>query len=123
MKNRLSNITIVAISLLTAALHFIIGPGSGDFVRNHLMNILLPLNLYLLIQLGFRRVWSVPVTRTLGALGVLIFAFVVEILQSYGFELFGSTYDPLDIMMAGIGVGLGFILDITVFDKLENRKT
>jgi low temperature requirement protein LtrA len=122
MKSRTSIIIIVAISLATAALHFIIGPASGDFVRNHLMNILLPLNLYLLIQLGFRRVWSVPVTRTLGALGVLIFAFVVEILQSYGFELFGSTYDPLDIMMAGIGVGVGFVVDITILDKIENRK-
>jgi hypothetical protein len=110
------------ISFITAVLHFIIGPASGDFVRNHLMNILLPLNLYLLLQLGFRRLWSVPVTRTLGALGVLIFAFVVEILQSYGFELFGSTYDPLDIMMAGIGVGVGFVVDITILDKIENRK-
>ena len=85
------------------------------------MNVLLPLNIYLLVQLALRRVWSVPVTRVVGAIGVLLFAFAVEILQSNGVEIFGSTYDPLDIMMAGIGVGLGFIFDITILDKLENR--
>ena len=120
MKSRISIIIIVAISLIVAGLHFIIGPDSGEFTRNHLMNILLPLNVYLLVQLALRRVWSVPVTRVVGALGVLILAFAVEILQSYGVAVFGSTYDPLDIMMSGIGVGLGFIFDITVLDKLEN---
>ena len=121
MKNRTSIIIIVAISLLTAFLHFIIGPASGDFVRNHLMTVLLPLNIYLLIQLALRRVWSLPITRMVGALGVLIIAFALEILQSYGIEIFGSVYDPLDIMMAGIGVGAGFIIDITLLDKLETR--
>ena len=85
------------------------------------MNLLLPMNVYLLIQLALRRVWSVPATRSVGALGVLLIAFAMEILQSYGIHALGSTYDPLDIMMAGIGVGLGFILDITILDKLENR--
>jgi len=122
LKNRLSIIIIVIISLLVAGLHFIIGPNSGDFARNHLMNVLLPLNVYLLFQLTLRRVWSVMKTRVIGVFSVLLFAFAVEILQANGVAVFGNTYDPLDIMMSGIGVGLGFIVDITVLDKLENKK-
>ena len=121
MKNRISIIIIVAISMAVATLHFIIGPESGEFVRNHLMNILLPLNIYLLFQLALRRVWGEVKTRVIGVFSVLLFAFAVEILQAKGIAVFGSTYDPLDIMMSGIGVGLGFIFDITVLDKFENR--
>jgi len=31
----------------------------------------------------------------------------------------GSTYDPLDILMYAIGVGLGIVIDLTIIDKFE----
>jgi hypothetical protein len=45
----------------------------------------------------------------------------VEILQFYEIALFGRTYDPWDIVMYGMGTGLGIALDLTVINLLEKQ--
>ncbi|MCK5817559.1 MAG: hypothetical protein KAH15_06100, partial [Candidatus Marinimicrobia bacterium] len=91
-----------------------------SFVQKYLFSILFPLNAYLIIQLTFRRFWSVAMCRVIGAMGVLILGFVLEIMQSYGVEFLSGTYNPLDIMMYAMGVGGGFVIDVYVLDHLKN---
>lgn len=59
MKNKKSILLIVGLSLGVALMHFIIGPDySGifeNFVRGYLIDLILPLNLYLLLQISLRK--------------------------------------------------------------------
>jgi hypothetical protein len=125
MKNRISIYIIVSISIFVALLHFIIGPdyqGIGsDFVHGYLIDILLPMNLYLLLQISIRKKISVNKTRIISAIFTFAFGTSVEILQYYKIEFLGSTYDPLDILMYGIGVGLGIAVDLIIIDKFEKE--
>ncbi|MBL7852704.1 MAG: hypothetical protein JNN04_17500 [Cyclobacteriaceae bacterium] len=123
MKNPKSKYLIVAISLLVGLLHFLIGPDYQgvfrDFMRGYLIDILLPCNLYLLLQIAIRKHTSVFLARLAGAGFTFSFGVVVEILQAYHVQFLGTTYDPLDILMYAIGVGLGILLDLTLLDRLE----
>lgn len=62
---------------------------------------------------------SVFLARLAGAGFTFSFGVVVEILQAYHVQFLGTTYDPLDILMYAIGVGLGILLDLTLLDRLE----
>jgi len=125
MKNQKSVYLIVGISLFVALLHFLIGPdyqGSfRPFVRGYLIDILLPFNLYLLLQVSLRKNISVLKSRIIGAALTFSFGTLAEFLQLNNIHFLGETYDPLDILMYGIGVGLGVILDLTVINDLENK--
>ena len=120
MRKRLPIILITSIAIATALLYVFLEPEEGSFVQKYLFNILFTLNAYLIIQLIFRRFWSVAMCRVIGTMGVLIIGFGIEILQSYGVKFLAGTYDPLDIMMYAFGVGLGFVLDVYVLDHLKN---
>lgn len=52
---------------------------------------------------------------------ILVFAFGtgVEILQLNKVKFFGSAYDPWDLVMYAIGIGLGILIDLTIIDRLE----
>jgi hypothetical protein len=112
-------IVIVSVVIPIALLHFLTGsnyrgPYPG-FVNGYLLDILLPLALYLLLCLsGFSllRSWAVK--------GILVFGVgaVVEIAQFFGVPIFGRTFDPLDFVMYGTGVILAAILDTTVFPRV-----
>lgn len=123
MKNKKSIYIIVAISLFVGLLHFLIGPDYQGifkhFMRGYLIDILLPFNLYLLLQISLRKKITVTKSRIIGAVFTLSFGIIVEILQLNKIEFLGSTYDPLDILMYGIGVGLGIIMDLTIIDRFE----
>jgi hypothetical protein len=125
LKNKSSTYIIVSISLFVGLLHFIIGPGyqgiMKDFVRGYLIDILLPMNLYLLLQIALRKNVSVQKARIIGAVFTFAFGTVVEMLQLYGIEFFGTTFDPLDILMYLTGVGLGIVIDLLIIDRFENR--
>lgn len=125
MKNRNSIYLIVLISLFVGLLHFIIGPNyqgiCKHFVGGYLLDILLPLNLYLLLQIALRKKISVFLARIIAALFTFSFGTTVELLQLYEIKFLGSTYDPLDIFMYGIGVGLGIVIDLTVINKFEKQ--
>lgn len=126
MKSKKSIYLIVTISLFVGLLHFVTGPGYKgpfkQFVHGYLIDLLLPLNLYLLLQLSLRKKLSVHYSRVIAAVATFSFGVFVELLQLNNIHLFGSTYDPLDIFMYGAGVGLGLLLDLTIisrFEKLE----
>ena len=125
MKNKKSIYFIVGISLFVALMHFIIGPDYTGifrlFVRGYLIDLILPLNLYLLLQISLRKKISIVKSRVIGALFTFLTGLIVEILQLFRIEFLGSTYDPLDIVMYGIGVMLGLLIDYTIIDKLENK--
>lgn len=123
MKNKKSIYFIVFISLFVGLLHFLFGPnyhGAFEkFIRGYLIDILLPLDLYLLLQISLRDWVAVPKARFIGAGFTFCFGILVEILQLNKVSIFGSTYDPLDILMYGIGVGLGVFIDLTIINRFE----
>ena len=125
MKNRKSVYFIVFISLFVGLLHFLIGPNYRgvfeEFIRGYLIDVVLPLNLYLLLQVSLRKMVSVLKARFIGAGFTFCFGVMVEILQLNKIPLFGSTYDPMDILMYGIGVGIGVLLDFTIIENFEKE--
>lgn len=125
MKNKISTYIIVAISLFVGLLHFVIGPDYQGifkhFIRGYLIDILLPLNLYLLLQIALRKNLSVKKSRIISAIFTAAFGTVVEILQLYKIEFLGSTFDPWDLIMYVIGIGLGIVIDLTVIEKFEKQ--
>jgi hypothetical protein len=126
MKNKKSTYIIVAISIFVGLLHFVIGPDYQGifrhFIRGYLIDILLPMNLYLLMQISLRKKIAVNKARIIGALITFAFGTIVEILQLYEIEFLGRTYDPWDILMYVIGIGLGIVIDLTIIDKLEKQQ-
>ncbi len=126
MKNRKSIYIIVAISFFVGSLHFIIGPNYNGvfkyFVNGYLIDILLPLNMYLLMQIALRKKMTIAWCRIIGMLFTFLFGLTIELFQYNGIPAFGRTYDPLDILMYGIGVIMGFLIDIFIIDIFENPK-
>ncbi len=126
MKNKKSIYIIVSVSLFVGLLHFIIGPDYQGifrhFIRGYLIDILLPMNLYLLLQISLRKKIPVNKARIIGAIFTFAFGTIVEILQFYEIEFLGRTYDPWDILMYGIGVVVGIVIDLTIIDKFEKQR-
>jgi len=126
MKNKKSIYFIVGISLSVALMHFIIGPDYNGickhFVSGYLIDLILPMNLYLLLQISLREKISINKSRVIGAMSTFLFGLIVEILQLLKIKFLGSTYDPLDIVMYGIGIMIGILVDYTIIDKLENQQ-
>lgn len=125
MKNKGSLVFIVTLSLLIGGLHFVIGPHYQGpfrpFVTGYLMDLLLPMDVYLLAQVALRKEYAVSKSRLLGALGTFGIGLAVEILQLKGVPLFGSTFDPVDLLMYALGTGLGFGIDRTLISRWEKR--
>jgi len=110
---------IVCIVVPVASLHFLTGDNYGgpypEFVNCYLLDILLPLSFYFLlclIQSSLLRSWIVR------ALLVFSAAACVEVAQFFGIPLLGRTFDPIDIVMYALGVGLAVILDTLVFPRI-----
>ncbi len=125
MKNKKSTYVIVSISIFVALLHFVIGKDYQgffkDFVRGYLIDILLPMNLYLLLQISLRKKISANKARVISAVFTFLFGISVELLQLYDIPIFGSTYDFLDIVMYGAGVLSGILIDLTLINKFEKQ--
>lgn len=125
MKNRKSLYTIVAISLFVGLLHFVTGPGYkgpfAGFVHNYLIDLLLPMNLYLLLQVGGRDYFSKKTTRIAAAIFTFGLGTLVEILQYYKIDFLGSTYDYWDLVMYGSGTAAGILIDFTLIEKWEKK--
>jgi hypothetical protein len=114
---------IVGISISIGLLHFLIGPDYRgpfrNFITGYLIDILLPMNTYLLGQLPLRKIFSVSKSRVVASLGTFTFGAVVEYLQYLGMDFLGKTYDPLDLLMYALGVGLGIMIDCLLLDRWE----
>ena len=125
MKKTRSTIIIVVISIFVGLLHFLIGPNYQgpfrDFMRGYLIDIVLPMNMYLLAQVAMRRILPTLWYRIIGAVAVFLFGVTIEIMQKFGIHALGSTYDPLDFLMYGLGILLGLVVDLTVIQILENN--
>lgn len=126
MKSKKSTYLIVGISLFVGLLHFVTGPDYHgpfkNFVQGYLIDLLLPLNLYLLLQLSLRKKLLVYYSRIIAAVATFSFGVFVELMQLNNIHLFGSTYDLLDILMYATGVGLGILLDLTIINGFENEE-
>lgn len=118
----MKKLIITGIALTVGALHFL--PGQNyqgpfpTFVNGYLIDILLPMALYLLLSLfGTRVAYSAPFR----ACAVFGFACCVEASQYFGYPIFGSTFDPWDILAYAAGVGLGVLLDLVLFPQIVPR--
>jgi hypothetical protein len=110
---------ITSIALTVVALHFVAGEQYQGpfpiFVNGYLIDILLPMTLFLLMSLFQNKIIRLPIFRACAVFG---FGCFVEASQYFGYPIFGSTFDPLDILAYAGGVALGIWLDLTVFPRL-----
>lgn len=110
---------ITLIALLVGALHFV----KGDifqgrfhlFVSGYMIDILLPMVLFLLMGLFQNKTIRSTLFRAFSVFG---FGCFVEVSQYFGLPIFGSTFDPLDIVAYAGGVLFGIFLDNFLFPRV-----
>jgi glycopeptide antibiotics resistance protein len=102
-----------------ALLHFFTGSNYRgpypEFVNGYLLDILVPFAFYFLLCLqehSILRHWTVKSILVFGA------ASFVEMAQLLGCPIFGQTFDPLDVVMYGIGVALGALVDTVLLPRV-----
>ena len=73
------------------------------FVNGYMIDILLPFAMYLVLGVAKQTILRSGIAR-----GVFVFAIgaVTETLQYFGVPIFGRTFDLLDYLMFGVGMGL-----------------
>ena len=83
---------------------------------SYFSDIVIPIGAYFLLTLNestfpFLHKWFIKAG--------IIFAFTTfaEICQLFGIEILGVTFDPIDILMYGIGVSIAAFLDVKVFTR------
>lgn len=112
-------LTITGIALTVGALHFITGENYRGpfpvFVNGYLIDVLLPMALYLLLSLFESKLIRAPLFRACTVFG---FGCFVEASQYFGYPIFGSTFDPFDILAYASGVFLGILLDLVILPRL-----
>jgi hypothetical protein len=110
---------ITIIALTVGSLHFSTGEHYQGpfpaFVNGYMIDILLPMCMVLLLGLVRARLIQAPAFR---AAAVIFVGCVVEASQYLGYQLFGSTFDPLDFLAYGVGVILGLLLDLVFFPHI-----
>ncbi|MBN2091890.1 hypothetical protein JW964_19900 [candidate division KSB1 bacterium] len=122
MNNTTKKIILIILILLTIALIHIFRLGqlfnglAYKLYYSYFSDIVLPIAAYFLLTLNeltlpFLRKWFIKAG--------IIFAFTTfaEICQLFGIEVLGVTFDPLDILMYGIGVLIAAFLDVKIFGK------
>ena len=111
---------VTAIAIGTAALHFLKGENYRDpfalFVNGYMIDIILPMTLVLLMGLIQNKILRSIIFR---ACAVFTTGCMVEFSQFAGYPIFGSTFDPLDILAYAGGVLLAIILDLILFPQLD----
>ena len=113
---------ITLIALTVGALHFVTGAEYRGpfpaFVNGYMIDILLPMTLFLLMGLFKNKIIHSALFRACAVFG---FGCFVEASQYFGHPLFGSTFDPLDILAYAGGVFLGILLDLFLFPLIIPR--
>ena len=115
----IKKLIITIIALTVGALHFHKGENYQGpfpiFVNGYLIDILLPMTLYLLMSLFQNKLIRSSLFRACAVFG---FGCVVEASQYLGYPIFGSIFDPLDILAYAGGVLLGVLLDLVLLPRL-----
>jgi hypothetical protein len=110
---------ITCMALMVAALHLITGEEYGGplpgVVNGYLIDVLLPMVLFLLMGLIENRLIGSILFR---AWAIFAFSCIVEISQYLNFPIFGSTFDPFDILGYAVGVSMGILHELFVFPRL-----
>ena len=110
--------------MIVGALHFVTGKNYQGpfpvFVNGYLIDILLPMTLFLLMGLIENRLVGSTLFRALAVFG---FGCLVEASQYFRRPFFGSTFDPLDILAYAGGVALGILFELTIQYSLTNSST
>ena len=113
---------ITGIALAVGALHFIKGENYQgpfpDFVNGYLIDVLLPMAMFLLMSLFENKIIRTPLFRAFAVFG---FGCIVEASQYLGRPIFGSTFDPLDILAYAGGVVLGVLLELVLLPRFIPR--
>ena len=86
------------------------------FYYGYVGDIVLPLSLYFMLalndsQVSFLKPWYVKAGI------VFTGATLMEILQYFGIYALGVTFDPLDILMYGVGVLLAALIEVKLFAR------
>ena len=117
MTAKKSLITIIALAV--GLMHFVTGESYRGpfpvFVNGYLIDILLPMTMYFLLGL-IEVKWIQSALFRVAT--VFLFGCFVETSQYLGYPLFGSTFDPLDVLAYAGGVMLGIFLDLVLFPRL-----
>jgi hypothetical protein len=110
---------IVGIAVSVALLHFVTGPQYAGpfpvFVNSYLIDIFLPFAVYMLLTLfgtALFQDWFVK------AFLVFSVGLIVELSQYADAPILGETFDPWDILMYALGVGLAVLCDLQVFPEI-----
>lgn len=107
---------IVGIALSVSLLHFITGPQYAgpfpEFVNSYLIDILLPYTLYMLLTLFGTALFA---DWAIKAIIIFSLGLIVELSQYVEIPLLGSVFDPWDIVMYALGVGLAVFCDLYLF--------
>jgi hypothetical protein len=112
-------VVVVLIAVAVGLLHFITGPGYRGpfpvFVNGYMIDILLPFATYLVLGIARQSILRGGIAR-----GVFVFAigFVTETLQYFDVPIFGRTFDLLDYLMFGIGIGLAVVFEKIVLCRI-----
>lgn len=113
---------VIFIALFVGLLHLVTGEQYRGpfpvFVNGYLIDILLPMALYLLLCLIEVRWIRSPIFR---AVAVFLFGCVVETSQYLGYPLFGITFDPLDFLADAGGALSGISLESFIFPRFVLR--
>jgi len=112
-------IVIVSIALFIGVLHLI---SIGRFLQNDLYNlyrcyfsdVIIPFGFYYLLcatefKLPQMKSWKMKLAIS------FIFPTIAETLQLFGIPFLGSTYDPVDYIMYGIGSSTACIIEAQLF--------
>ena len=115
-------VVVVLIAVVVGLLHFLTGPGYRGpvpgFVNGYMIDILLPFAMVLVLGIADQSVLRSGVAR-----GGFVFAIgaITETLQYFGIPIFGRTFDLLDYVMFGIGIGLALVFEKVVLSRIPEE--
>lgn len=113
---------ITSIGLAMGAAHFVIGPQyagpARTFVTGYVMDLLIPFSSYFLLSAA-EVDWALlrPWWRKVA----IVFAVIssAEVAQAFGYHIFGSTFDPRDLLAYGVGALAAAVVEKYFLKRLE----
>jgi hypothetical protein len=115
-------VTVIIIMLIIAMIHiFRIGTYLDGllytYYYSYFSDIIIPFGMYYLLCLND---FHIPFLRSWIVKAVLVFgiASFTEIMQAFGIPLLGGTFDPIDIVMFGVGVLAAAIVEKQFFERV-----